>query len=130
MKEYVEKYQSYFYFVFRVLVGLLFLGHGLQKFGVFGGNAMPLASLMGVAGVIEIVAGVAITVGLFTRSLALISAVQMLVAYFKVHAPNGMIPLLNKGEPALLFFAAFLVLAGWGAGKWNLEKVFFKEEKF
>ncbi len=131
-KEYLERAQPYFYTGFRVLVGLLFLQHGVQKlFGWFGGGTgAALFSLMGLAGVIETVAGVAITLGLFTRSAALLSSAVMLVAYFKVHAPMGLIPILNKGELALLYLAAFFVLAGWGAGRWGLEKVLFKEERY
>ncbi|MEK6949583.1 MAG: DoxX family protein, partial [Nanoarchaeota archaeon] len=124
------------YFVFRVFIGLLFLQHGLQKlFGAFGGvtgNGQPveLFSLFGAAGLIEFVAGIAIAVGLFTRLAAFISAIEMLVAYFMVHIPNGLIPLVNQGELALLYFAAFLALKAYGAGKWSLEKALMKKEVF
>ena len=134
----IEKYanKDYFYFVFRVFIGLLFLQHGLQKlFGAFGGvagNGQPveLFSLFGLAGLIEFVAGIAIAVGLFTRLAAFISAIEMLVAYFMVHAPNGLIPLVNQGELALLYFAAFAAITAFGAGKWSLEKALMKKEAF
>lgn len=134
----IEKYakKDYFYFVFRVFVGLLFLQHGLQKlFGAFGGvagNGQPveLFSLFGLAGLIEFVAGIAIAVGLFTRLAAFISAIEMLVAYFMVHASNGLIPLVNQGELALLYFVAFLVIMVYGAGKWSIEKALMKKEVF
>ena len=132
----IEKYanKDYFYFVFRVLVGLLFLQHGLQKiFGMFGGvggNTVPLMSLFGAAGLIELIAGAAIALGLFTRLAAFIAGIQMLVAYFMVHSPNGLIPLVNQGELALLYFAAFLALKAYGAGKWSLEKALMKKEVF
>ncbi|MBI2523415.1 DoxX family protein [Candidatus Woesearchaeota archaeon] len=134
--ELIEKYanKDYFYFVFRVFVGLLFLQHGLQKlFGMFGGvggNTVPLMSLFGAAGLIEIIAGIAITLGLFTRLAAVISAIEMLAAYFIVHASGGLIPLLNQGELALLYFASFLILVVYGAGKWNVEKAILKKETF
>lgn len=111
-----------FYFIFRLLVGLLFFMHGAQKLlGWFSDNE-PVAfmSLMGLAGIIELVGGLAIVLGIFTRPVAFIGALEMLVAYFMVHAPNGANPLLNKGELALLYFAAFLVLATQGAGKFAL----------
>ena len=132
----IEKYanKDYFYFVFRVFVGLLFLQHGLQKvfgmFGGIGGNTVPLMSLFGAAGLIELIAGIAITLGLFTRLAAAASAIEMVVAYFIVHVPNGLIPLVNQGELALLYFASFLVLILYGAGKWSLEKALMKKEVF
>ena len=127
-----NKFQEYLYFVFRVVVGLLFLQHGGQKlfgwFGGLGGNPAELISLMGLAGVIEFFGGLAIVLGLFTRLTAAIAAVEMIVAYFVAHTPQGQIPLLNKGEPALLFFASFLVLLAYGPGKWSLGKLIFKKE--
>ena len=129
--KYVEKYGKYLYFVFRVFVGLLFLQHGGQKlFGWFGGQMAPLFSLMGIAGLVEFVAGIAIAVGFFTRLAAAVSGLQMLVAFFMVHFPNGWIPLVNKGELALLFFAAFLMLVRDGNGLWSAEKSLLKKEVF
>ena len=129
-----EKYSGSIYVVFRVLVGLLFLQHGGQKlfgwFGGLGGSAAPLFSLMGLAGVIEFVGGLALVLGLFTRLVATITATEMLVAFFKAHFPQTWVPVLNQGEPALLFFAAFLVLIIYGSGKWSLEQALFKKETF
>ena len=67
---------------------------------------------------------------MFTRLAAAVSAIEMVIAYFKVHAPNGLIPLVNQGELALLYFVAFLVLMVYGAGKWSLEKALMKKEAF
>lgn len=131
-----EKYvnKDYLYFVFRVFVGLLFLQHGLQKlfgmFGGLGGQSAELFSLMGLAGTIETLGGLAIVFGLFTRLMVFIPAIEMLIAYYRVHLPNGLIPLLNFGELPLLYFAAFLVLIAYGAGKWSLERAIFKKEIF
>ena len=128
----IKKYNEQFYFVFRVVVGLLFFQHGAQKLlGWFGAEGtVPLFSMIGVAGFIELVGGLAITVGLFTRLVALVGGVQMLVAYFMVHAGNGLIPIMNQGELALLYFAAFLVVLINGGQNWTLEKVLFKKERF
>jgi len=131
-----EKYinKDYFYFVFRVFVGLLFLQHGLQKlfgaFGGLGGQPAELFSLMGLAGIIETFGALAITLGLFVRLAALIAGLEMLVAYSIQHVPNGLIPLVNRGELSLLYFAAFLVIIAFGARKWSLEKLIFKKEVF
>ncbi|MEK6952811.1 MAG: DoxX family protein [Nanoarchaeota archaeon] len=127
-----NKFQDYLYFIFRVLVGFLFLQHGGQKlfgwFGGLGGNSAELFTLMGLAGVIEFFAGLVIVLGLFTRLAALIAAVEMLAAYYMGHLSRNILPIQNNGEPAVLFFASFLVLLAYGAGKWNLGKVFFKKE--
>ena len=128
-----EKYinKDYAYFIFRVLVGLLFLQHGLQKlFGMFGGKSAELFSIMGLAGIIEFLAGISIALGIFARFGAFFAALQMAVAYFMAHAPQGLIPILNMGELALLYFAAFLAIMAFGAGKWSLEKAIFKKEFF
>ncbi len=132
----LEKNGLYFYFVFRVFVGLLFAQHGAQKLlGWFGGvgpdgGSVALFSLMGLAGVVEFFGGLLIALGVLTRLAALFGAVQMLAAYFMVHAGKGIVPLQNGGELALLYFAAFLVLLAYGAGLWGLEKEVFKKEQF
>ncbi len=119
-----KKYEDYFYFVFRVLVGLLFFQHGAQKiFGWFGGRPAELTSLFGVAGIIELVLGAAITIGLLTRLMAVIGGIEMIAAYFIVHAPQGLIPIVNQGELALLYLAAFFVLIVHGARKWSLDSL-------
>ncbi len=122
-----SKYQDYLYFIFRILVGALFLQHGLQKlFGFFGMQPVALFSLFGLAGVIEFLGGILIIFGLFTRVAALISGLLMIVAYFYVHFPGGFYPILNQGELALLYFAAFLVLMVNGSGIFSLGRAIFK----
>ena len=116
------EYGEYAYFVFRVLIGLMFVMHGGQKFGFFGGEKQALMSMMGAAGILELVVGVAVVLGVYTTIAALLGAVEMLVAYFMVHMPQGRNPLTNKGEIALLYLAAFLVIYARGAGKWTIAK--------
>ncbi len=126
LNKFIEKNKDYFYFVFRILIGLLFLLHGIQKMpGILNGST-SVFGLIGMAGIIETVAGILIIIGLFVRYAAFITAIEMIVAYFKVHFPMGMNPLLNKGEPAVLFFVAFLVLIAFGARKWALDNLFKK----
>jgi len=128
------KNNDYFYAVFRIVVGLMFATHGAQKllgwFGGINGGSVPLFSLFGVAGVIEFVGGLFIALGLFTRIAAVVASLEMIVAYFRVHIPNGLVPLLNAGEPAVLFFLAFLVIMTMGAKKWSLEKALLKKDKY
>ncbi len=121
MEKFIQKNQEYLYVVFRVIIGLLFLLHGIMKVGGLMGDKIPVVSLIALAGVIELVAGILILVGLVTRYAAIISAVQMLVAYFMVHAKGGLNPLANQGELAVLFFAAFLAIIVHGAGKFSLD---------
>ncbi|MBI2137017.1 DoxX family protein [Candidatus Woesearchaeota archaeon] len=133
--EKLKPFQGHLYLIFRVFVGLLFLQHGLQKvLGSFGGvNGASLAGgglppLMVLAGLIEFAAGLAVALGLLTRLAAAVAGVEMLVAYFQVHAPLGIIPLQNQGELALLYFAAFVALTAYGSGRFSLDKVLLKKE--
>jgi putative oxidoreductase len=124
MKKFLEKNSDGLYFVFRVLIGVGFLLHGLMKWpGIFSG-AMPIVGLMGLAAVIETVGGVLLIIGLWVRPTAVISAIEMLYAFVVAHTiGKGTInPLQNGGEAAMLYFAAFLVLMGMGARKWGIDK--------
>ena len=91
-----EKYvnKDYFYFVFRVFVGLLFLQHGLQKlFGAFGGSKVELVSKMGLAGGIEFFGGLLVAVGLYASLAALVAILELVYAYATVH---GQPPTLHQ----------------------------------
>jgi putative oxidoreductase len=122
MKALLKKHGDKLFAVFRIVVGVLFLFHGLQKFGVFGDPMQPVMSLFGAAAVIETVVGLAVTLGVFARYAAVLGALEMLVAYVMVHASGSWNPLVNKGELALLYFAAFLVIASQGSGIWSVKK--------
>jgi putative oxidoreductase len=100
------------YLVLRAATGLLFLCHGLQKlFGLFGGQVVPLASRLGLAGVLELVGGALLVLGLFTRPVALVLALEMAAAYLIAHLPRSPWPLENGGELALLYLLIFVFLA-------------------
>ena len=120
-------YESYVYATLRIIAGLLFIFHGLQKvFGMFGGlngAAAPLASLLGIAGLIELVTGTLITLGLFTGYAAFLASGEMAVAYFIGHFPQGFLPLTNGGEAAVLNCFIFLYMATQGSGIWSLDAV-------
>ena len=108
----------------RLVAGFLFLQHGLQKlFGMLGGSAQPVGSLMFFAGVIEGLGGLLIMLGLFTRPVAFIASGQMAAAYFMSHAPQGFWPILNRGELAALYCFVFLYLAIAGPGPLSLDKL-------
>jgi putative oxidoreductase len=107
----------------RVVVAFLFIQHSAQKlFGALGGHPVPFASMLGAAGVIELVGGVLIFLGLFTRAAAFILAGEMASAYFMVHAPRGFLwPVANGGEPAVVYCFLFLYLWTRGAGPISLD---------
>ncbi|GGK56134.1 DoxX family protein [Rufibacter glacialis] len=123
MERIIGKYSPVFYALLRIVAGLMFAMHGTQKlFGWPGGSdPMPLASLMGVAGIIELVAGLLIALGLFTSWAAFIASGMMAVAYFMAHASQGWAPLLNQGELALLYCFLFLYMAAQGSGIWSVD---------
>jgi len=107
----------------RIGAGLLFFQHGLQKiFGLLGGfggttgGTAPLASLMGVAGIFELLGGVLLVLGLWTRPVAVVLMGQMLSAFLIAHAPRGGWPIQNGGELPLLYACVFVFLAAAGAG--------------
>jgi putative oxidoreductase len=113
----------------HLVAGFLIAQHGAQKlFGALGGvgpggGSVPLGSMFGAAGIIELVGGVLVAIGLFTRPVAFILAGELAVAYFMVHAPQGFWPLLNKGELAALYCFVFFFLSARGAGKYSADGI-------
>jgi putative oxidoreductase len=122
MDRFLGRYSEAIYTALRVIAGIMFAMHGAQKvLGALGGEKVPLASLMGLAGLIELVGGLLIAVGLFTSWAAFIASGEMAVAYFKVHAPQGPLPLQNQGELAVLYCFLFLYMAARGGGRYSLD---------
>jgi putative oxidoreductase len=120
----LSRWQPQLLALLRIVTGLLFLEHATQKF--FGFPAPfpmpgPLPPLLVAAGVIELVAGILVTLGLFTRLAAFIAAGEMAVAYFMMHFPQGFWPAVNKGEAAILYCFIFVYLAAAGAGAWSID---------
>jgi putative oxidoreductase len=111
------------YVALRVVSGVLFSVHGFQKmFGIIGGRQVELVSQLGLASVIEIVGGLSIALGVFTSPWAFVASGEMAVAYFQQHMPRGLWPVLNGGEPTVLYCFVFLYIAANGSGKWSLRK--------
>ena len=121
MQSLLAPYSATFYALLRIVAGMLFVQHGVQKlFGLLGGTQMPLASQMGLAGVVETFGGLAIALGLFTSPVAFVASGQMAVAYFQAHLPRGFWPIQNGGELAVLNCFLFLYIAARGSGKWSV----------
>lgn len=122
MDKILGKFDGIIYSAFRAVAGFLFMQHGIQKiFGGLGGTmAQSYASMMGLAGFIELIAGILIMIGLFTSIAAFLASGQMAAAYFLAHASKGFWPVLNGGELAALFCFAFLYMAARGDGTISL----------
>ncbi|MFI7541877.1 DoxX family protein [Actinoplanes sp. NPDC049599] len=114
--------------IFRIVVGLLFLCHGLASvFGVLGGSrgsghAVEVGTWPNwYAGVIQLVCGALVLAGLATRPAAVLASGSMAYAYFVVHQPQGLLPIQNGGVTPALYAWTFLVIAVLGAGPWSLD---------
>ena len=113
--------------VLRIVTAFLFMQVGTAKLFAFPGAIMPdggtapVASLAGVAGVLETFGGLLLLLGLLTRPVAFVLSGEMAVAYFYGHAPMGFWPVLNQGAPAALYSFLFLYLSAAGAGPWSLD---------
>jgi putative oxidoreductase len=121
----LSRWQPQLLALLRIVAGLLFLEHGTSKFFAFPVPFAvhgPLPPLLVAAGVIETVAGLLITLGLFTRLAAFIAAGEMAVAYWMQHFPTSPWPAANMGEPAILFCFIFLYLAAAGPGAWSIDR--------
>ena len=107
----------------RIVAALLFLEHGLSRlFGWPSPIPTPhLFTLYWFAGAIELLGGVLLTLGLFSRVAALVMSGEMAFAYFLSHAPHGFFPILNRGDGAVLYCFVFLYIAAAGAGPWSLD---------
>lgn len=118
----LDRFRWPVYTALRVVSAFVFLQHGLQKvFGLLEGKTVPLASMYGAAGVIELVGGLLILIGLFTRVAAFVSSGEMAAAYFIAHAARSPFPVLNNGEPAVLLAFIFLYVATVGGGPWSVD---------
>lgn len=119
--------------ILRIVTAFMFIAHGTQKLfnapaSTMGGGPESPFTLMGFGGVLELVGGVLLFVGLFTRAVAFILCGEMAVAYFMVHASRGFLPLVNMGELAVLYCFVFLFFSVAGGGEWSLDS-FWSDRK-
>ena len=116
------RFTDVIYALLRIVAGFMFAMHGAQKlFGVLGGKVQPIASMMGLAGMIELTAGILIMLGFFAGIAALVASGEMAAAYFMVHQPRGGWPIQNQGELAALYSFVFLFVAARGSGLFSLD---------
>jgi len=122
--KFLARHDSNAYLLLRLVFGFLFACHGASKmFGVLGGHKVAAGLSLDYLGtLIELVAGVLIFLGLFTRIAAFIACGEMAVAYFKVHAPMGFFPIMNHGELAVIYCFVALFIATRGAGRLGIDR--------
>jgi len=133
---FMERAKQIAFFLLRVVSGLLFLqAGGMKIFDWFGGipaeygGHPALLSQTWIGGVLEFYGGLAILLGLFTRPVAFLLSGEMAVAYFQFHQPNGVWPIQNHGEPAVLLCFIFLFLAAYGGGDWSIDGLIGRRRK-
>jgi putative oxidoreductase len=121
---FMKSYEAETYAAMRAVSGFLFLWHGVQK--LFGFPPMPPgievpAFVTWIAGPIELVGGALVMVGLFTHAAAFLASGLMAFAYWMAHGPKALLPILNGGEPAVIYCFVFLFIAARGGGKWSID---------
>ncbi|MFF7234073.1 DoxX family membrane protein [Streptomyces sioyaensis] len=130
LRKNADKATPYALGLFRIVIGLLFACHGASSlFGIFGGHMGQGATVpTGVwpywyAAVIQLVAGVVVLSGLFTRPAALIASGSLAFAYFVEHQSAALLPLQNQGEPSAMYCWSFLLLVFTGPGALTLDQM-------
>ncbi len=125
MKTFMSNYNAQGYALMRIIVGFLFLWHGAQKlFGIpsaMPGEMPPFITY--VAGPIELVGGILIMIGLFTRWSAFFASGLMAFAYWMAHGTKAILPIQNHGELAVLYCFVFLFISTHGGGIWSIDAV-------
>ncbi|NTF08188.1 DoxX family protein [Agrobacterium rubi] len=119
----LSRYQPYALAALRIIAALLFIEHGTQKLFGFPASTMEgsLPPMLMVAALLELIGGILILIGLFTRPVAFVLSGLMAFAYFMAHAPKSFFPVLNGGDAAILFCFVFLYLVTAGPGAFSVD---------
>jgi putative oxidoreductase len=124
----LDRGRPYVLSIVRIVVALLFLQHGLQKYFSFPSAGPQMRPILYVQGVIEIVGGTLLLLGVYTRMVAFILAGDMAVAYFMAHFPRSFFPAVNGGDAAVLYCFIFLYIFFAGGGPWSLDHAVLRQE--
>ena len=121
----LDRYRPHALAALRIVTGLIFMAHGTQKLLAFpaapASGQPAILSLSGIGGVMELVGGLLIVLGLFTRPVAFLLSGEMAVAYWMFHAQRSFFPVLNKGDAAILYCFVFLYFVAAGPGSWAVD---------
>jgi putative oxidoreductase len=128
MTSLLNRGRPYILSVLRIVVALLFLEHGLQKYFDFPSAGPPMRTLLYVQGVIEIVGGLLLLIGVYTRLVAFILAGDMAVAFFIAHYPRSFFPAVNGGDAAVLYCFVFFYFVFAGGGPWSLDRSLLRQD--
>ena len=120
MVSFMKAYENQTYALMRIVAGFLFLFHGSQKLLAFPSESMAGGYVKYVAGGIELVGGTLIMIGLFTSPAAFLASGLMAAAYWMAHGTNDLLPILNRGELAVLYCFVFLYISSKGDGMWSV----------
>jgi len=124
-----SSYAPYLKSILRIIAAIMFMMSGTMKIFAYpvgippDGGTVPLMSQAGIGGILEVVGGVLLIIGLFTRPVAFIVAGEMAVAYFQFHQPQGFWPIVNGGTDAVLYCILWLYFSAAGGGKWSLDSL-------
>ena len=123
MKVIPARFAPYLFAILRIMTGVMFMMHGTAKLFGWPTNRPPvdLASRAGIAGLIETIGGAMLVIGLLTSAVAFICSGLMAFAYFLSHAPDAFLPLVNRGELAVVYCFLFLYMSAYGAGAWSVD---------
>jgi putative oxidoreductase len=124
----LERGRPYILSVLRIVVALLFLQHGLQKYFGFPSAGPPMRAILYVQGLIEIGGGILLLLGAYTRVVAFILAGDMAVAYFMAHFPRSFFPAVNGGDAAVLYCFTFFYIFFAGGGPWSLDRTILRQD--
>jgi putative oxidoreductase len=120
-KMFLSKYETQIYAILRIVTGFLFLWHGSQKLFGYPPSGHDMPTFMYIVGVIEFFGGLLVMVGLWTSWVAFICSGEMAFAYWSVHGINAVLPLMNKGELAMILCFLFLFISAKGSGIFSID---------
>ena len=127
----LSSWQPQLHAILRIVTGLIFLEHGTQKFlsfppGKMAGMGLAFNNPGAYAGIVELLCGLLVAIGLFTRPAAFLASGTMAVAYWYAHAPQNPFPVNNMGDAAILYCFVFLYFTATGAGIWSADAARFR----
>jgi putative oxidoreductase len=124
----LERGRPYILSILRIIAALLFLEHGLQKYFAFPSAGPHMRPLLYAQGAIEIVGGILLTLGVYTRIVAFILSGDMAAAFFIAHFPRSFFPAVNGGDAAVLYCFVFLYIFFAGGGAWSVDRALLTQE--